>query len=124
MASERRATEEKTKALEEEQRKAKLQEQRTARLESERQAREPAMRPATKVQTPGQGPANGRTTSARVKKALEINSQYKGVTVVMSKGVLQLGGFVKTPDQKERAGELAKKVQGVHEVQNNIVIRE
>jgi osmotically-inducible protein OsmY len=137
--SERRAQEAKMKAQLEEQRKAKLQEQAAAQLEAERRvkeaqakaqdearkkAQEGAMRAAAKAQQPALGPMDAVATSARVKKVLETNPQYKGVTVVMSNGVARLSGLVKTADEKKQAGDLAKKVQGVREVLNNITIKE
>ena len=64
--------------------------------------------------------------SSNVKKALAEDSQYKygDVNVVTFKGVVQLSGFVNNKDQKNRAGELAKKAEGVKEVQNNITVKE
>jgi osmotically-inducible protein OsmY len=65
-------------------------------------------------------------TSSRVKKALGTDPQYKyeGVKVDTFKGTVQLSGFVNSTEQKNRAGDLAKKVDGVREVENNITIRE
>ena len=64
--------------------------------------------------------------SSHVKKALGEDSQYKydGVNVVTFKGVVQLSGFVNTKDQKNRAGDLARKVEGVKDVRNNITVKE
>ena len=64
--------------------------------------------------------------SARVRKALSADTQYKygDVTVQTFKGVVQLSGFVNSRDQKNRAGDLAKKVEGIREVQNNITVKE
>ena len=64
--------------------------------------------------------------SARVKKALSADTQYKygDVNVQTFKGVVQLSGFVNSRDQKNRAGDLAKKVEGVKEVENNITVKE
>jgi hyperosmotically inducible protein len=44
--------------------------------------------------------------------------------VVTFKGMVQLSGFVNNKDQKNRAGELAKSVEGVKEVENNITVKE
>ena len=44
--------------------------------------------------------------------------------MVTFKGVVQLSGFVNTKDQKNRAGDLDNKVEGVKEVQNNITVKE
>ena len=66
------------------------------------------------------------TLSSHVKKALGEDSRYKygDVNVVTFKGVVQLSGFANTKDQKNRAGDLAKKVEGVKEVHNNITVKE
>jgi osmotically-inducible protein OsmY len=65
-------------------------------------------------------------TSSRVRAALAHDSQYKydGVNVETFKGVVQLSGFVNTRDQKDRAGDLARKVKGVTDVENNITVKE
>lgn len=64
--------------------------------------------------------------SSRVKKALGEDHRYKyaDVNVVTFKGVVQLSGFVNTKDQKNRAGDLAKTVEGVKEIENNITVKE
>ena len=65
-------------------------------------------------------------TAERVKEALGHDPQYKydGVNVVAFKGVLQLSGFVNTKAQKSAAGDIAKKIEGVREVENNITVKE
>lgn len=65
-------------------------------------------------------------TSSRVKKALSADTQYKygDVNVQTFKGVVQLSGFVNSRDQKNRAGDLAKKVEGAREVENHITVKE
>jgi osmotically-inducible protein OsmY len=65
-------------------------------------------------------------TSSRVRKALAGDAQYKygDVNVQTFKGVVQLSGFVNSRDQKNRAGDLARKVQGVKQVENNIIVKE
>ena len=65
-------------------------------------------------------------TSSRVRAALADDTQYKydGVNVETFKGVVQLSGFVNTRDQKNRAGDLARKVRGVNDVENNITVKE
>ena len=65
-------------------------------------------------------------TSSRVRAALAHDSQYKydGVNVETFKGVVQLSGFVNTRDQKDRAGDLARKVKGMTDVENNITVKE
>ena len=46
------------------------------------------------------------------------------INVETFKGKVQLSGFVNARDQKNRAGDIAKKVQGVKELQNNITVKE
>jgi osmotically-inducible protein OsmY len=67
-----------------------------------------------------------KADSSRVKKALSADTQYKygDVKVQTFKGVVQLSGFVNSRDQKNRAGDLAKNVEGVKEVRNNITVKE
>ena len=66
------------------------------------------------------------STSSRVRAALADDLQYKydGVNVETFKGVVQLSGFVNTKDQKNRAGDLARKVKGATDVENNITVKE
>jgi len=65
-------------------------------------------------------------TSSRVRKALAADTQYKygDVNVQTFKGVVQLSGFVNSRDQKNRAGDLARKVEDVKLVENNITVKE
>jgi uncharacterized membrane protein len=65
-------------------------------------------------------------TAERVKEALAHDPQYKyeGVNVVAFKGTVQLSGFVNSKAQKSSAGDVAKKVEGVKEVENNISVKE
>lgn len=65
-------------------------------------------------------------TSMRVRDALSNDVQYKyeGVQVTTFKGTVQLSGFVDTHAQKSHAAELAKNVQGVQDVENNISVKE
>jgi hyperosmotically inducible periplasmic protein len=67
-----------------------------------------------------------KSTSMRVKKALHEDGQYKynDVEVATFKGTTQLSGFVNTRDQKSRAGEIAKTVEGVKALENNISVKE
>ncbi len=67
-----------------------------------------------------------KAESSRVRAALSEDTQYKydDVKVQTFKGVVQLSGFVNSRDQKNRAGDLAKKVQGVKDVENNITVKE
>jgi len=67
-----------------------------------------------------------KAESSRVRSALSKDTQYKydDVNVQTFKGVVQLSGFVNSRDQKNRAGDLARKVEGVREVENNITVKE
>ena len=65
-------------------------------------------------------------TAERVKDALAHDPQYKydGVNVVAFKGVVQLSGFVNTKAQKSTAGDVAKKVEGARDIENNITVKD
>ena len=62
----------------------------------------------------------------RVESALSNDAQYKyeGVIVKTFKGTVQLSGFVDTSAQKSRAGVLAKGVEGVKDIDNNISVKQ
>jgi osmotically-inducible protein OsmY len=66
-----------------------------------------------------------RSTTSRVKSALNDNSVYKypDVKVATFKGQVQLSGFVDNKDQKSQAEELAKNTAGVKEVENKISVK-
>ena len=63
--------------------------------------------------------------SMRVRSALGDNPEYKfgDVNVTSFRGVVQLSGFVNTPDQKHVAGSIAERVEHVKKVENNISIK-
>ena len=64
--------------------------------------------------------------TGKVKAALVADPTTKAhqISVETFQGVVQLSGFVNSRDQKNRAGDLAKKVQGVKDVENNITVKE
>lgn len=66
-----------------------------------------------------------RIVNSRVKDALGDSATYKfeEVRVMTYGGVVQLSGFVSTGEQKSKAAELARTVDGVHEVINNISLK-
>lgn len=66
-----------------------------------------------------------RIVNSRVKDALQESPTYKfeEVRVMTYGGVVQLSGFVSTDQQKSKAAELARQVDGVHEVINNISLK-
>jgi hyperosmotically inducible protein len=65
-------------------------------------------------------------TTMRVKHALGEDAQYKydDVKVTTFKGTVQLSGFVDTSAQKSRARDIAKNVEGVKDVDNNITVKD
>ena len=66
-----------------------------------------------------------KSLEARVHDALSDNAEYKfdNVSVNSFRGTVQLNGFVDTQEQKTKAEEIAKGVNGVRSVQNNIAIK-
>lgn len=66
-----------------------------------------------------------RIVNSKVKDALDDAPVYKfpEVRVMTYGGVVQLSGFVNDEEQKAKAGELARKVEGVHDVINNISLK-
>lgn len=60
--------------------------------------------------------------TAKVKAALidDPVAKARDVNVETYRGVVQLGGFVDTAEQKSRAGEVARGVGGVKEVRNDL----
>ena len=67
-----------------------------------------------------------KSLTMRVHHALADNPDYKfnDVNVTVFRGTVQLSGFVNNSDQKARADDIAKNVQGVKDVENNISIKE
>ena len=66
-----------------------------------------------------------KTITETVQHDLNREPVYKfnGVDVKTFDGIVQLSGFVDTRDQKQRAGDIAKQVQGVAQVVNNITLK-
>ena len=67
-----------------------------------------------------------KSVTSRVKSALNSNPEYKfdEVNVVAFRGTVQLSGFVNTSAQKSKAAQIAKTVQGVKDIENNISVKE
>ncbi len=63
--------------------------------------------------------------TAKVKTAFIRDSTVRArdVSVTSFRGVVQLGGFVDTADQKARAEQIAASVAGVREVKNEIMVK-
>jgi hyperosmotically inducible protein len=61
----------------------------------------------------------------RVKGALGDNPEYKfgDVNVTAFRGTVQLSGFVNTSAQRSQAAQVARRIEGVHEVENNISVK-
>lgn len=67
-----------------------------------------------------------KSLNTRVNSALGDNPGYKfgDVHVTSFRGTVQLSGFVNTVDQRRRAGEIARGVTGVKDVENNITVKD
>lgn len=63
--------------------------------------------------------------TTRVKAAYATDPMVKATEVKVEtyKGIVQLSGFVDTPEAKRRAEELARQVKGVRDVKNDIVVK-
>lgn len=63
--------------------------------------------------------------TAKVKAKLFEDPATSGfqINVTTFKGVVQLSGFVNDDEAKARAGELAKTVEDVREVENNVIVK-
>jgi hyperosmotically inducible periplasmic protein len=66
-----------------------------------------------------------KTLQREVHDALKDNAEYKfdNVNVDVYRGTVQLSGFVQNSDQKSQAKDIAKNVQGVTDVENNITVQ-
>lgn len=63
--------------------------------------------------------------TARVKTAIASEAgpgEALNVNVTTYRGTVQLSGFVDTPQQAQRAAEIARSVQGVRSVKNDLTI--
>jgi hyperosmotically inducible protein len=67
-----------------------------------------------------------KSLTVRVNSALGNNpdNKFEEVNVTTFKGTVQLSGFVNSSDQRTKAGEIAKQVQGVQDVVNNITVKD
>jgi osmotically-inducible protein OsmY len=63
--------------------------------------------------------------TTKVKADLLADNILKGfeVSVETYKGIVELSGFVDTQATKDRAGKIARKVAGVKEVRNNVIVK-
>jgi hyperosmotically inducible protein len=66
-----------------------------------------------------------KALAARVRDTLHGDPyKFDGVAVTAYKGTVQLSGFVDTADQKNKAAEVAKTIQGVRDAQNDIIAKD
>jgi osmotically-inducible protein OsmY len=63
------------------------------------------------------------TTKAKAAILDEATLKTLQINVETFKGVVQLSGFVDSPEQVARAGEVAARIQGVKEVKNDLVAK-
>ena len=63
------------------------------------------------------------TISTKVRAAIVSELGLKQIGVETMQNVVQLSGFVETPQVKTRAGDIARGVTGVKDVRNNLVVR-
>lgn len=77
---------------------------------------------ATRTQESAGEVIDDSVLTAKVKAALidDPVAKARDVNVETYRGVVQLGGFVDTAEQKSRAGEVAKGITGVKEVRNDL----
>jgi hyperosmotically inducible periplasmic protein len=66
-----------------------------------------------------------KSINTRVKTALFSDPQVSGFDVHVNsfRGDVQLSGFVDTPEQKERAAQVAREIEGVRVVTNNLELK-
>lgn len=65
------------------------------------------------------------TITAKVKAAFASDElvRARDVSVESFRGTVQLSGFVDTDEQKQRAESIARTIQGVKDVKNNIIVK-
>jgi hyperosmotically inducible periplasmic protein len=80
--------------------------------------------------TKGDDRTAGRTmddkaVTGKVKDALSEQTVYKfdDIDVATHNGIVQLSGWASTEAQKQKAAEVARQVEGVHDVLNNISVK-
>jgi hyperosmotically inducible periplasmic protein len=72
------------------------------------------------------GVVDDTVITAKVKTALATDSKVAAheVNVETRDGVVQLAGFVDNSDEKQQAGELARRVSGVKQVDNQLEVKQ
>jgi hyperosmotically inducible protein len=83
------------------------------------------LRVSTPQATTGEAIDDGMVTASVKAKLIEdTTTKAYQINVETQKGVVQLTGFVESTAAKTRAGELARSVDGVAEVRNDLEIRQ
>ena len=73
-------------------------------------------------ETPGEY-VDDATITTKVKASIVNDLGLKQIGVETMQNVVQLSGFVDTPQIKARAGEIARNISGVKDVKNNLIVR-
>ena len=63
------------------------------------------------------------TITTKVKASIINELGMKEIGVETMQNVVQLSGFVDSPQIKARAGEIARGISGVKDVKNNLIVR-
>ena len=62
------------------------------------------------------------TTKVKAALIAEPTTKARDITVVTREGIVQLSGFVDSPDEKATAAQIARGIAGVKEVRNDLAI--
>jgi len=73
-------------------------------------------------ETPGEY-VDDATISTKVRASIVNDLGLKEISVETMQNVVQLSGFVDSPQIKDRAGNIARDISGVRDVKNNLVVR-
>ena len=73
-------------------------------------------------ETPGEY-VDDVTISTKVRASIINDLGLKEISVETMQNVVQLSGFVDSPQIKSRAGDIARNVSGVRDVKNNLIVR-
>lgn len=65
----------------------------------------------------------GITTAVKAKMAEDKSVAATSISVETLNGTVQLSGFAKSQQEKDRAAEIARTTKHVRDVRNNIVVR-
>lgn len=76
----------------------------------------------TGQETPGEY-IDDATISTKVRASLVRELGLSQISVETMQNVVQLSGFVDSPETRARAGEIARGVSGVKSVKNDVIVR-